>query len=117
MTPDEATRLSAWSRELILACDRQGVIVFADERAQARVHARVGVTLLALAAPEEGDAVAALLRQLRSGPVEDAPLRLVVDGAPAAVTVSGAPGDGERTLLVVRLGAPEDAWRRTRRLE
>jgi signal transduction histidine kinase/CheY-like chemotaxis protein len=117
MSKPSQADFAEWSRELAIACDREGHIVYADERAQRRLAARVGAPLTALAAPGGADALHALLRRAAAGHVEELPIQLVVDGAATALTASGGPGEGGRTLLLLRLSDHDARVQRNAALE
>jgi signal transduction histidine kinase/CheY-like chemotaxis protein len=99
----------ALSREFALACDRQGVVTWCDERARRALGIEAGASLAAMAAPGTGEKMQALLARALSERTDDWEVALVIRGRPATVCFNGAPrGDG---IVLVGHVAPENYLR------
>jgi signal transduction histidine kinase/CheY-like chemotaxis protein len=96
--------------EVALACTREGIVTWADERAIHHLGAIVGSSLERLALPGTEPKLAALLERAAAGPVRRFEVSLVVGGEPAtfAFDADAATGDGE-LLLVGRPVIADDA--------
>ena len=126
MTPFSASdlRFSEMSRELALACDRSGTIVWADDRARRLLGSCEGRKLSSLAVAGTGDAedlFGALLARVRDekAAAGDASMMVewMVNGRAQPVTLSVAE-EGDHLLLLASLAAEDvvTARRATERL-
>jgi diguanylate cyclase (GGDEF)-like protein/PAS domain S-box-containing protein len=100
----------ALSREFALVCDADGLIAWADERAERMLGAREGVGFVTLAVSGEEAEVTRLLRDAAATLVEDRTLMLRVGGLQMPATFRAAPEVG-RVLLVGSV-APSNALQR-----
>jgi signal transduction histidine kinase/CheY-like chemotaxis protein len=82
------------SREVALVCDAQGVITWADNRAEQFICARPGIPLSALAVEGTEEKALRLVRQALEGRVRCWELSLVCKGRPTTVSFC-ARSDGE----------------------
>jgi len=87
------------SREVALDVDSEGTITACDARAQERLGARVGASLIALAAPGTEAKVHAMLRAAREAPVRNWELALVGPEGPVVLSFHGR-AEGASVLLV-----------------
>ncbi len=102
---NEPTQWAEDRRELALACDDEGRIIWADSTAQRRLGAQVGQSFFALAAPGTGDKARAFLQHARREQVKNAELALLV-GATVATFSFGAKPDGKGGTLLLGSDVP-----------
>ena len=91
MRPPELELLLEMSREVSLACDPHGLILWADDRAARLLGAREGAALEALAAPGTERKVAQLVTTAATRAVHRWELAMVVQGALATLAFEGRP--------------------------
>ncbi|UQA55153.1 response regulator [Polyangium aurulentum] len=88
------------SREIALVCDAQGVITWADGRAERHVCARPGVSLSTLAVQGTEEKAMRLLQRGLEDAVRNWELSLVCKGRPTTVSFCARP-DGEGRVLLL----------------
>jgi signal transduction histidine kinase len=91
MRPPELEMLLEMSREVSLACDPHGLILWADDRAARLLGAREGAALEALAAPGTERKVAQLVTTAATRAVHRWELAMVVQGALATLAFEARP--------------------------
>ena len=91
--------IDALSREFAVACTPQGVVTWCDERASRILHARVGQSLVELAAPGTVTKMNALLAQAAHEATPEWEVALVIDGRPTTISFNAGP-EGEGIVLV-----------------
>ncbi|MDI3281933.1 response regulator [Polyangium sp. 15x6] len=93
MTDRMDARWLAESRELVLACDAQGIIRWADARARNLIHAQPGTALITLSVPGTEEKTHALLTRAAVNEIRNWELSLLCNGKPATVSFSARPDD------------------------
>ncbi len=83
--------MTALRRELVLACDRDGCVTWADQAAEALLGASVGARLTTYAAPGAEESVAELVRTGQTTRVDDREVTLIVNGSPRRLLFSAQP--------------------------
>lgn len=91
MDVNGAARWEDSSRELELACDAAGAIVWLDERAERRLGPRLGQAFLSLVVPGTEDKAKALLASASKELITNWELPLLADSKPATVSFSARP--------------------------
>ena len=94
---------STWEeecRELMLCCDAQGIITWADARAERRLDARIGGSFLGLLAPGGEDKGRMLLERARSEQVRDSELAVLASAKVATYSFCAKPDGAGGTLLL-----------------
>ena len=94
-----AGALASLSAEFALACDREGRITWADDRALGKLGCAPGTLLASLAVPGTEAKLRLLLERAAAGRVTGWESPLMVDGRPETVAFSGA-ASGETIALV-----------------
>jgi len=79
------------SREFLVACNRDGEVLYADERAQRIIGARCGDSLRVRVAPGCEEKFDDFLRRSCTAHVDSCEIPFVVDGKPCATSLSSAP--------------------------
>jgi signal transduction histidine kinase/CheY-like chemotaxis protein len=102
--------LAALRREVALACDAEGRIVWADEIARAWLGVHPGERLTDHAPPEGEAKVAALIHQVRLAPVDNWEVSLAIRGEPAVLTFRGRAQNGT-VILVGSIGSDDGSLR------
>ena len=97
---DEPSQWAEDRRELALACNAEGRIVWADSTAQRRLGARVGQPFIELAAPGTGDKTRAFLERARVERVKNAELALLVGPTVSTFSFAARP-DGKGGVLLL----------------
>ena len=117
--------IESLSRELVLACDREGQVCWADPRAELRLGGPLARPLRSLCAPGTEGKADAMLETARRGPLAGWELSLLIDGQPATITFGGALDDAGTLWLVGTqipdhfaraLGAVDEAMQESSRL-
>ena len=94
--PDQIAQLS---REFALICDAEGVVTWADARAESTIQARPGRTLRDLCVGGAAGKVDELTRRASTGPVDDWELSCAIDGDVVPVLFSASPMEGSVLLV------------------
>ncbi|MGE0400187.1 MAG: ATP-binding protein [Kofleriaceae bacterium] len=101
MTFDETAfdTMTRASREMHVACDRTGRVVYADSRARRFLGLTTEHSLVELCAPGCNGKLVDLLERVQRGPVDDWEVPFIVDGKPVTMSLC-AEAKGDHVLIV-----------------